>query len=358
MVRIERAETYGDGKMNMRITLVSTDAKPTAGVATGSICIEVDTGKQYVYDEDSGQWTELATGGGGITPSGTYSISSNGTYDVTSYASASVNVAFPPAIQVDELNVTENGTYSASSGHAFGPVNVSVPTGGNLDDFIERKISGEYINNTISSIGWYAFGYCESLTSVSCNNVTSIGSEAFYGCKKLANASFPNATLIGTAAFRSCSSLHTADFPKVTTISNNGFTACVNLQTLSFPELLTLSGSFSGCTNIRYIYMPKLKSIPGYAFSGATSLSTAFFNATSNIGADAFRNCKSLMSLYLLSTSVATLNGGGAFASTPMSASSYTGTFGSIFVPSSLVASYKAATTWSAYADRITSYVE
>lgn len=60
MVRIERASTYADGKTDMRIALTSTDAKPTEGVATGSVCIEVDTGDQYVYDEVAGQWTKMA----------------------------------------------------------------------------------------------------------------------------------------------------------------------------------------------------------------------------------------------------------------------------------------------------------
>ena len=37
---------------------LSTDTKPTEGVATGSSYVEVNTGKAYLYDEASG-WTEV-----------------------------------------------------------------------------------------------------------------------------------------------------------------------------------------------------------------------------------------------------------------------------------------------------------
>lgn len=37
---------------------LSTDTKPTVNVSTGSKFIAVDTGKKYVYDEDSGDWNE------------------------------------------------------------------------------------------------------------------------------------------------------------------------------------------------------------------------------------------------------------------------------------------------------------
>ena len=42
----------------MRLAGLSTETKPTENVATGSIFIEVDTDKQYVYDEDSETWSE------------------------------------------------------------------------------------------------------------------------------------------------------------------------------------------------------------------------------------------------------------------------------------------------------------
>lgn len=35
---------------------LSTDVKPTSGICTGSIFIEVDTGKAYFFDEDNVVW--------------------------------------------------------------------------------------------------------------------------------------------------------------------------------------------------------------------------------------------------------------------------------------------------------------
>lgn len=37
---------------------LSTDNKPS-DVPNGSICVEIDTGKLYLYDADGAQWTEF-----------------------------------------------------------------------------------------------------------------------------------------------------------------------------------------------------------------------------------------------------------------------------------------------------------
>lgn len=39
---------------------LSGDEKPTEGIATGSLILEVDTKKLYVYDEES-TWSELCS---------------------------------------------------------------------------------------------------------------------------------------------------------------------------------------------------------------------------------------------------------------------------------------------------------
>jgi len=93
-------------------------------------------------------------------------------------------------------------------------------------------------------------------------------------------------------------------------------------------------------------------SIGSYAFNGCTSLTSVDFPACTSIGSYAFLNCSSLTSLYLASISVASLTDNNAFYSTPMNDSSYLGYYGSIYVPASLIDSYKSAPNWSVYADR------
>lgn len=40
-------------------TCKSSDSKQTEGVVNGSICLEMDTGKFYAFDEDNSQWIEI-----------------------------------------------------------------------------------------------------------------------------------------------------------------------------------------------------------------------------------------------------------------------------------------------------------
>lgn len=46
----------------------SDETKPTKNVRNGSQFIETDTGKKYMFDEETGEWCEQPTGGGGLLP--------------------------------------------------------------------------------------------------------------------------------------------------------------------------------------------------------------------------------------------------------------------------------------------------
>ena len=55
--------TYSDvtptavvGKNKVKIECLSTDSKPTTGIANGSVLIEMDTSNIYFFDEANATW--------------------------------------------------------------------------------------------------------------------------------------------------------------------------------------------------------------------------------------------------------------------------------------------------------------
>lgn len=59
MVRILNDQVYQDEKHYIEAAGLSTDTKPTAGIVTGSVFVEVDTGDGYLFAEgDSPEWVK------------------------------------------------------------------------------------------------------------------------------------------------------------------------------------------------------------------------------------------------------------------------------------------------------------
>jgi hypothetical protein len=89
----------------------------------------------------------------------------------------------------------------------------------------------------------------------------------------------------------------------------------------------------------------EITNIGNYAFYNCSKLTTVDLPETTSIDGYAFYNCKSLTTVILRNTErVATLSSTNVFAGAANAI---------IYVPDSLVDSYKAANNWSAYADRI-----
>ena len=236
-----------------------------------------------------------------------------------------------------------NGTYAGSSGGDT-----------SMEDGLVTRTGRVYVNDRVKTIGSYAFYSRTNLTTVSFPNATTIGRYAFYICTSLTTASFPNATTIGSYAFGICTSLTTASFPNVTTIGYCAFDRCTNLTTVSFPNVTTIGNSaFYSCSSLTTASFPNATTIGIYAFYSCTSLTTASFPSATNIGSYAFRDCYNLKSLYLTGSSVCKLSASNAFSSTPIGGySTSAGTYGSIYVPTSLLTSYKAATNWTYFSSR------
>ena len=186
-------------------------------------------------------------------------------------------------------------------------------------DWVERTFS-EYINTTKTgenlTAQWYAFAYMSNLEKIEITNLYWASNHFADCCPLLSCISLPACNEIGDYAFHSCKSLSSVNFPACTAVDASAFAECDSLSLASFPV----------CANI------------GYA---------------------AFMSCYNLLNLYLASTSVCELIYSNAFTSTPIGGytASTGGVYGSIFVPASLVDSYKSATNWATYADRITAIV-
>lgn len=106
-----------------------------------------------------------------------------------------------------------------------------------VEDIVSKDIKKIVIPESVTSIGAYAFYYCNSLTSVTIpNSVMSIGKRAFDSCNSLTSVVIPDSvTSIKNAAFCQCRRLMNVTIGKcVTTIGFLTFFACDNLKSLIF----------------------------------------------------------------------------------------------------------------------------
>mgnify|MGYP002520748945 CR=1 FL=1 len=190
-------------------------------------------------------------------------------------------------------------------------------------------------DDTVTSLGYCAFAYCTSLTSVSFPNATSInkidtgsvtGLGTFAHCTSLTSVSFPNATNTGYGAFSYCRGLTSISLPKVTTVGNSAFYGCSKLTNVDIPNAITINSyAFSSCLKLVEVSFPNVTSINGHdVFSDATT--------TMYIGTE--------------TDTVCTLEKASAIPSRVTD----------IYVPSALVEQYKTATNWSNFADKIKAY--
>lgn len=188
--------------------------------------------------------------------------------------------------------------------------------GGSSEDLkkiIDRTIASIVIPSDVTTIGSYAFYDCSSLTSVTIpNSVTSIGGSAFSNTNILRVNSNTNGVV---------------NIPSgVTTISGgSSFSSCRRITSVTIPDSVTTIGSYTfyTCTSLRNVTIG----------SGVTS-----------IGSAAFAYTNSITSFTCNAVTPPTVGSG---ILTNASANLV------IYVPSASVNTYKSASGWSTYADRI-----
>lgn len=219
-----------------------------------------------------------------------------------------------------------------------------------LYGFITKTLST--YTTSLTSIPANTFASMDTLTTVNFPNCTSIGKSAFYGCSNLTTASFPVCSYIGYYAFSGCTNLTTASFPACSYIGNYAFYSCSNLTTASFPVCSYIGNyAFCTCANLIIVSFPSCSYVGQGAFYGCSNLTTINLPVCSSIGYTAFSNCVNLSTIYLGASTLCSLISSEVFSNTGIWSDK-----GSIFVPASLVESYKTATNWAFFSNRIFSY--
>ncbi|MDE7349065.1 MAG: leucine-rich repeat domain-containing protein, partial [Clostridia bacterium] len=101
------------------------------------------------------------------------------------------------------------------------------------------------IPSSVTSIGYYAFGDCRSLTSIEIpSGVTSIDDRTFSGCSSLLSIEIPSSvTSIGEYAVSFCDSLTSIEIPSsVTSIGEYAFSGCDGLTRAYIPQSVVYMG--------------------------------------------------------------------------------------------------------------------
>jgi uncharacterized repeat protein (TIGR02543 family) len=246
----------------------------------------------------------------------------------------------------------------------------------NEDAIVGDTMSGYYVNDRVTKIKRGTFMGCEQLISVSFPVCTTIGRAAFEDCHRLTSINIPVCEIIGSAAFSYCVALTSVNFPVCKTINNAAFNNCNQLKTISFPACESIgTNAFLYCDDLTFVSFPACKTISNSAFYSCSTLTSANFPACTSIDNWAFGNCRvltsanfpactsiddwafhgcyNLKSLYLTGSSLCTLSNSNAFGYTPIGGYSTSAeTYGSIYVPASLLTSYQTATNWTYFSSR------
>ena len=193
---------------------------------------------------------------------------------------------------------------------------------------IPSTYGGPNGSHPVTSIGDSAFKSCHNLTSITIpGSVTNIGFQAFSGCNSLTSVMIPDSVRdISNYAFSSCSSLTSATIGNnVTSIGVQAFYGCNSLTSVTIPDSVTSisSSAFYDCSSLTSVTIG----------SGVTSIGNSVFN-----------NCSNLTQLILFPLTSPTLG-----------SSAIPTTISKIYVRQSSKETYKTATNWKSFANKIVS---
>jgi uncharacterized repeat protein (TIGR02543 family) len=226
----------------------------------------------------------------------------------------------------------------------------------NLNSYSSNSYSGNVIipssvtyNGTayaVTEIGFDAFLYCESLTSVAIpNSVISISLDAFWGCSQLSSITIPSTIKkIGDNAFTACNRLSSI----IVDESNENYSS---MDGVLFNKNQTMLIQYpSGKTNKSYSIPSTVTSIGKDAFNVYSSYSVSLTSlnipsSVTSIGEYAFGYCMNLSSIYITNTIPSSITlGASIFSYVPTSTCT-------LYVPTGTKSLYTSSSQWSTFSN-------
>lgn len=175
---------------------------------------------------------------------------------------------------------------------------------GFYDELDTIVLPQRYNDKLITSVGDNVFSNnCAVTTIVIPEGYTSVGRYAFSWCENLASIVFPNTCkTIDAGVLQYCSALKTVTMNCVEKIGQYAFQGCSELTDFIIPDSVTIidNYAFYECSSLTAINIPYgVTKIGNQAFKDCSSLTTIIIPSTvQTIGANAFNRCSSLTKIY------------------------------------------------------------
>lgn len=224
-----------------------------------------------------------------------------------------------------------------------------------VEDALLTRTLTSYENDRITELGRYGLQGMLLLETVSLPNLVKAPIDAFADCKALKHVSLPKYTGLqgGSRMFDRCSALTDDSFDIPNLIHTNAldFRECTGLTKIPYESQLNYVGDmcFENCL-IPSANLPNVTGIGYSSFRNCKSLVRVDVGVKQRktLRGDTFNGCSALETCILRADAFLPMDNISAFVGTPIGSGT-----GYIYVPSTLVDQYKAATNWTVYADQI-----
>ena len=246
--------------------------------------------------------------------------------------------------------------------------------GGTTDDFFEQYMARsftEFESDTSYPIRYGMFRSQSRLVRVSFPNTPAVENEAFRFCAKLEEADLPKAEYFDAYAFASCGKLKRLNVPSLRILRGNTFNQCVSLEDFPyFGNLEEVGGyefrqcpikqkvwDFENLVKIAaqnpfveasaevIIFRKAINNGLDKSFHGVPNLRVVELYKSFQIGRYAFQNSPNFEALLLRDTD-------NMFGISNVDVLTSNTNF-YVYVPASMLDSYKAESNWSAHPERI-----